>query len=156
MQAKEGVLDWLQNILTMELTAVNRYFVQAEMCQNWGYERLYERLRSISLSEMQDAQRLIRHILYLEGIPNVQRLNQVALGESVLEDLQIDLAAEKEIVNSLAEAIAHCATVSDFTTRGMLEEMIRDEETHVDWFETQLETVRQIGIDNYLTEQLHD
>jgi bacterioferritin len=155
MQAKEGVLEVLNNILTMELTAINRYFLQAEMCRNWGYERLYEKLRSLSMGEMEDTEHLIRHILYLDGLPNVQRLNAVSIGENVLENLQADAEQERQIVATLAGAISHCASVADFTTRNILEEIIRDEETHVDWFETQLETIRQIGLDNYLTEQVH-
>jgi bacterioferritin len=108
----------------------------------------------LARGEMDDAQSLIRHILYLEGIPNMQRLNTVNVGENVLENLQVDLEGEKFAVSTLAQAIAHCAEVGDYTTRGMLEAMIRDEEEHVDWFETQLETIRQIGIENYLTEQV--
>jgi bacterioferritin len=155
MQAKEGVLEYLNQMLTMELTVVNQYFLQAEMCRNWGYDRLYEKFRSLSMGEMQDVQDLIRHILYLEGLPNLQRLNQVAVGEDVLENLQIGLTAERNAVQALTPAIAHCAQVGDYTTRQMFEEMVRSEEEHVDWFETQLETIRQIGIDNYLTQQLH-
>ena len=155
MQAKPGVIDALNTMLMLELTAVNRYFLQAEMMANWGYERLHAKIRALSLSEMEDAEALIKHILYLEGIPNVQRLNQVQIGETPVENLTLDVAEEKLVVSTLAELIAHCASVQDFTTRGMLEAMIKEEEEHVDWFETQLETIRQIGAENYLTEQLH-
>ena len=154
MKAKDGVVERLNNILTIELTAINQYFVQAEMCKNWGFERIYERFRSNSMEEMQDAQHLIGHILYLEGVPNVQRLNQVMVGESVQEDLELDLQAEQGAVEALTEAIAHCASVGDFTTRSILEEMVRSEEQHIDWLETQLETINIIGVDLYLNQQI--
>ena len=154
MKAKDGVVERLNNILTIELTAINQYFVQAEMCKNWGFERIYERFRANSLEEMQDAQQLIAHILYLEGVPNLQRLNQIMVGESVREDLELDLQAEQGAVEALTEAIAHCASVTDFTTRGILEQMVRSEEEHVDWIETQLETINIIGIDLYLNQQI--
>ena len=154
MQAKPGIVDWLNTILTIELTTVNSYFVQAEMCRNWGYEGLYEKLRNLSLGEMKDAQEIIRHILFLEGVPNLQRLNNVRVGENVLEDLTLDHEAELNIVDVLNQAIIHCVQVEDFTTRGILEEMVRDESQHVDWVETQLETIRQIGIEHYLAQHL--
>ncbi len=154
MQAKPGVVDWLNTILTIELTAVNQYFVQAEMCRNWGFEGLHDKLRELSLNEMKDAQALIRHILFLDGVPNLQRLNDVRVGENVLEDLNLDLQAELNIVDVMNQAIVHAVTVGDFTTRGILEEMVRDESGHVDWFETQLETIRQIGTEQYLAQHL--
>ena len=154
MKAKDGVVERLNNILTIELTAINQYFVQAEMCKNWGFERIYERFRDNSLEEMQDAQHIIRHILYLEGVPNLQRLNQIMVGESVREDLELDLQAEQGAVEALTEAIAHCASVGDFTTRSILEEMVRSEEEHIDWLETQLETINIVGIDLYLNQQI--
>jgi bacterioferritin len=156
VQAKEGVLDRLNGILTNELTAINQYFIHAEMCKNWGYDRLHDHLRDASIDEMKDAQALIRHILYLEGIPNLQRLGTVRVGESALENLQLDSQLELSAVEAYREAIAHCAQVGDFTTRGMLEGMGREEEEQLDWLETQLETIRQIGIENYLAQQLRD
>ena len=155
MKAKEGVIDHLNNLLTIELTAINQYFVQAEMCKNWGFDRLYQKFRAISLEEMEDAQHLIAHILFLEGVPNLQRLNQVMVGESVREDLDLDLQAELNAVAALTEAISHCAAVQDFNTRGILEGMIHGEEEHVDWLETQLEIIGTIGIDLYLNQQIH-
>jgi len=155
MQAKPGVIDRLNAILTVELTAINQYFVQAEICRNWGFERLYHRFHESSLAEMQDSQQLIAHILHLEGIPNMQRLNRVMVGESVAECLQLDLELERGAVETLREAITHCRSVEDYTTRRMFEEMIASEETHVDWLESQLETIRQVGIENYLAQQIH-
>ena len=154
MKAKPGVVEALNTILTNELTAINQYFVQARMCQNWGYERLAHQIRAISLDEMKDTEQLIDHILYLEGVPNLQRLGRVRVGETVPENLRLDLALEQHAVATLTEAIALCAEVQDYTTRNILEEMVRDEETHVDWFETQLETIQQVGVELYLSQQI--
>ena len=156
MKAKEGVVDLLNQILTVDLTAINQYFIHAEMCRNWGYERLYHKLRDSSITEMKDAQRIIEHILYLEGMPNLQRLGTVRVGENVEEHLRLDLEAERSAVSLFATAIAHCARVEDYTTRNILEEMIRDEEEHVDWLETQLETIGQVGLQNYLAQHIHE
>ena len=155
MKAKEGVVERLNNILTIELTAINQYFIHSEMVSNWGFQRVAHLFRSNSMSEMQDAQHLIRHILYLEGLPNLQRLNQIQVGESVKEDLDLNLEAEKGAVEVLAEAIAHCSSVGDYTTRSILEGMIREEEEHIDTLETQLEIISAIGIDLYLNQQIH-
>ena len=156
MKAKEGVVDLLNQILTVDLTAINQYFIHAEMCRNWGYERLHHKLRDSSIEEMKDAQRIIEHILYLEGMPNLQRLGTVRVGENVQEHLQLDLEAERSAIGLFATAIAHCARVEDYTTRNILEEMIRDEEEHVDWLETQLETISQVGLQNYLAQQIYE
>ncbi len=156
MRAKEGVVERLNNILTIDLTAINQYFIHSEMCKNWGFNRMAHSLRSNSFEEMKDAQNLIQHVLYLEGIPNLQRLNQVKVGESVLEDLQLDLQSEKEAVEILTEAITHCVRVEDYTTRGLLEGMVRSEEEHIDWLETQLETINTIGLELYLNQQIHE
>ena len=155
MKAKEGVVERLNNILTIELTAINQYFVHSEMASNWGFQRVAHLFRSNSMSEMEDAQHLIRHILYLEGLPNLQRLNQVQVGESIKEDLELNLEAEKGAVEAVAEAITHCASVGDYTTRSILEGMIREEEEHIDTLETQLEIINTIGIDLYLNQQIH-
>jgi bacterioferritin len=154
MKAKEGVLDLLNSVLTTELTAINQYFANAKMCANWGFGRLHDKFRSLSLDEMKDTEEVIDHILYLEGVPNMQRLNAVQLGETVPEQLQAGLQLERGAVEFLRGAIEHCARVGDYTTRGMFEEMIRDEETHVDWFETQLETIRLVGLERYLAQQI--
>ena len=154
MQAKDGVIDLLNTALTIELTAVNQYFVQAEMVRNWGYERLYEKLRESSMEEMKDAQNLIRYILFLEGMPNLQRLNRIGVGENVLEDLRVDLELEQGAVAMLATGVAHCAEVGDYATRGLFEAMIASEQQQIDWLETQLEAIRQVGIENYLSQQL--
>jgi bacterioferritin len=154
MKAKEGVVDLLNRVLTNELTAINQYFVHAEMCHHWGFERLYEHVRKHSFDEMKDAHELIEHVLYLDGIPNLQRLGQVQIGETVLEQLNLDLRLEQEAVGVLTEGIIHCVKVGDYTTRGKLERMVHGEEGHIDWIETQLDAIKQVGIENYLSQQL--
>lgn len=154
MKAKEGVIERLNTLLTGDLTAINQYFLQAEMARNWGLERLYQKLRETSFEEMKDAQRLIRHLLYLEGVPNLQRLGPVRVGETVPEHLELDLQVERQAVATLAEAIAHCGEVGDYTTRSILEEMIQQEEEDIDWLETQLTIIQQVGLENYLAQQI--
>ena len=154
MKAKEGVVELLNKILTEELTVINQYFLHAKMCDNWGYARLEKNVRARSFSEMKDADKIIEHILYLEGVPNVQRLGTVQIGESVPEQLTSDLAKEKAMVTLLTEAIQHCTKVGDFTTRHLLEDMVTDEDEHIDWLETQQETIKQVGLENYLSEQI--
>ena len=154
MKAKDGVVERLNNILTIELTAINQYFIHSEMANNWGFPGVGKLFRSNSMSEMEDAQHLIRHILYLEGLPNLQRLNQIQVGESVKEDFELNLAAEKSAVEALAEAISHCNSVHDYTTRSILEGMIREEEEHIDTLETELEVINSIGIGLYLNRQI--
>ena len=156
MKAKQGVVNLLNKILTEELTVINQYFLHAKMCDNWGYDRLEQKIKERSYSEMKDADKLIEHILYLEGLPNVQRLGTVTVGESVPEQLKVDLAKEKGMVKLLTEGIQHCTKVGDFTTRHMLEDMVTDEDEHIDWIETQQETIRQVGLENYLSEQIHE
>jgi bacterioferritin len=154
VQAKPGVIDLLNQHLTIELTAVNQYFLAAKQCDNWGFARLHDKFRNLSFEEMKDTEGLVEHILYLEGVPNMQRLNQVRVGESVSELLQAGLELERGAVDFLRGAIEHCAREGDYTTRGMFEEMIQDEERHVDWFETQLETIRLVGLEQYLSQQI--
>jgi len=154
MKAKPGVLEFLNTILTNELTAINQYFIHSEMCRSWGVTKLADKLRELSIDEMKDAQQLVRHILYLEGVPNLQRLGNVRVGENVPEDFRLDVQQETDAVAVYADAIRHCVEVGDFTTRNILEEMVRDEEEHIDWLETQLETINQTGLENYLSQQL--
>jgi bacterioferritin len=154
MKAKDGVLEILNKVLTADLTAINQYFLHAKMCENWGYERLYDKVRSRSIDEMKDADELIGHILYLEGVPNVQRLGTVHVGETVPEQLKADLKAEQEMLKLLADGVAHCTKVGDYTTRHMLEDMAKDVDAHIDWIETQMETIKQVGLENYLSEQI--
>ena len=154
MKAKEGVINLLNKILTEELTVINQYFLHAKMCKNWGYDRLHHHVLDRSFGEMKDAQVVIDHILYLDGLPNMQKLGTVKIGENVPEQLKADLDKEKAMVKLMTEGIVHCVKVSDYTTRHMLEEIVNDEEDHIDWIETQLETIQQVGLQNYLSEQI--
>ncbi|MGD9850574.1 MAG: bacterioferritin [Nitrospirales bacterium] len=154
MKAKSGVLDFLNKILTNELTAINQYFLHSEMCEHWGYDRLHHKVKEHAMEEMKHAEELIEHILFLEGFPNMQRLGTITVGETVLEQFKADLKLEMENVNLLREAVTHCAKCGDFATRHKLEEMVQSEEGHIDWIETQQATIEQVGLDNYLTEQI--
>ncbi len=156
MKAREGIVDRLNELLTIDLTAINQYFIQSEMVRNWGFLRTAEKMREASMDEMRDAQKLVRHILYLEGLPNLQRLGPIKIGESVEENLQLDLESEMSALETLAEAIAHCEQVGDFGTREILEDMVREEEEHVDWLETQQETIRQVGTEHYLAQNIRE
>lgn len=154
MKAKEGVLESLNQVLRAELTAIHQYLLHAALCKNWGYERLHEQYSHLATEEVGHSSGLIDHILYLDGEPDVEHIDAVAHGRDVEALFQADLAFECEDVEMLRKAIAHCATVGDFTTRHLLEHMIEDSEEHVDWFETQLQTIKQVGIQNYLAEQI--
>ena len=156
MKAREGIVDRLNELLTIDLTAINQYFIQSEIVRNWGFLRTAEKMREASMDEMRDAQKLVRHILYLEGLPNLQRLGPIKIGESVEENLQLDLESEMSALETLAEAIAHCEQVGDFGTREILEDMVREEEEHVDWLETQQEIIRQVGTEHYLAQNIRE
>jgi len=154
VKSQERINQLLKQILTAELTVINQYFIHSKMCDNWGYDRLHHKVRERSMAEMKDAESLIEHILYLEGVPNMQRLGTVTVGETVPEQLKADLKAEMDMVKTLTDGINHCAKVGDFTTRHMLEDMVKDEDAHIDWIETQLDTIKQVGLENYLSEQI--
>ena len=154
MQAKEGVVDYLNRLLTNELTAINQYFLQAEIVESQGFPRLYRELKRLSIEEMKEAEEMIEHILYLEGMPNLQRLGPVNIGENVQEHIEADLALEKAQDALLAEAIEHCSKVGDHTTRAILERKIEEEKAHIDWAETELEVIKQLGLPHYLAQQI--
>ncbi|WP_455241669.1 bacterioferritin [Petrachloros mirabilis] len=154
MKAKEGVVEFLNQVLKAELTAVHQYLLHAAVCKNWGYERLHEHFSHLAQEEVGHSAGLIDHILYLEGMPEVEKLDAVARGRDVLALFEADRAFECEDVDLLRKAIAHCAKVGDFTTRHVLEDMVVDSEEHVDWFETQLKAIKQVGVENYLAEQI--
>lgn len=156
MKGSAKVIDHLNDILTAELTAINQYFIHAKMCQNWGYKRLGKHIYEESIDEMKHADVLIERILFLEGIPNVQRYSKVNVGETVKEQLEIDLEMEYDAVTRFRKAIKVARDEEgDDATAVMLEKMLISEEEHVDWLETQLELVKQIGLENYLAQQIH-
>lgn len=154
MQTSGRIVELLNDYLTLELTAVNAYFAHSRMCANWGYERLAERLREISFGEMRDVEELIDRILYFEGVPNLQRLGSVQLGESPVEALRLGLETERGLVRWLTEAIPVCIEEGDQATREFLAARLTDEEEHVDWFETQLDVVDRLGEAHYLAQQM--
>jgi bacterioferritin len=148
------MLELLNEVLTGELTAVNQYFVDARMCSNWGYLRLADHLRQESIGEMRHAEELIDRILYLEGVPNMQRLGSVRVGETVPEKLGLALQLERDAITRLNRGIALAVEKADNGSRELLEGMLEDEEEHADWLETQLELLRQIGEAHYLAQQV--
>lgn len=156
MHGHPDVIEILNEILTAELTAINQYFIHAKMCENWGLRRLADKVREESIDEMKDADDIIERILYLEGIPNLQRLNSVRVGETVAEQFAVDLQLEKDAVERYNRAIALCTERGDHGTRELLEDKLVGEEAHADWLETQISLVDQIGLELYLSTQVHD
>ncbi|HSB84713.1 MAG TPA: bacterioferritin [Ilumatobacteraceae bacterium] len=156
MQTDPKIVQILNDTLTAELTAINQYFIHAKMCENWGYARLASHIRDESIDEMKHADIVIERILFFEGVPNLQRLNPVKVGETVPEQFHVDLELEYAAVKRLNDGIGTCVALGDNTTRALLEQILISEEAHIDWLETQLETIRQIGEAQYLTEQLRD
>ncbi|OQW33887.1 MAG: bacterioferritin [Nitrospira sp. SG-bin1] len=154
MKAKEGVLEVLNQVLRSELTAVHQYLLHAALCKNWGYERLHEHYSHLANEEVEHSAGLIDHILYLNGTPEVGRLDTIAQGQDVGTLFQADLDFEREDAELLRKGIVHCAKVGDFTTRHLLEHMIIDTEEHIDWFETQLRAIDQLGPNRFLSEQI--
>jgi bacterioferritin len=154
MKGDPKVIDLLNEILTGELTAVNQYWVHAKMCQNWGYERLHEHIRNESIGEMKHADMLIERILFLEGLPNVQRLGKVNVAQSAVEILKNDLAVETVAIPLLNRSIETCRQVGDNNTEALLKGILESEEEHVDWLESQLELVKQVGEAQYLAQQI--
>jgi bacterioferritin len=156
MRGNEQVITLLNDVLTAELTAINQYFIHARMCENWGYERLWKKVREESIGEMRHADQLIERILYLEGVPNVQRLGKVRVGETVPEQLQLDLEVERAAVTMLNNGIELCRSLGDNGSRELLEGILKGEEQHINWIEAQLTLIQQMGQAHYLAQQVHD
>ena len=155
MTGDDDVIELLNEVLTAELTAINQYFVDAKMFANWGYERLAAKFRDESVDEMRDADRLIERVLYLEGMPNLQRLGTVRVGEDPAEKLRLALDLEKEAIARLNRGVALCSAKGDNGSRDLLEEILEGEEEHADWLETQLVAIDRIGEAHYLAQHLH-
>jgi bacterioferritin len=156
MKGDPKIIEVLNEVLTAELTAINQYFVHGEMCENWGYERLHKIIRKHSIGEMKHAEEVIERVLFLEGIPNVQRLWKISIGENVQEILKADYALELDALPRLNSGIELCREVGDNNSRHLLEEILEEEEKHVDWLEAQLSLVEQVGIQNYLAQQIKE
>ena len=154
MKGHDKIIEKLNEVLTAELTAINQYFIHAKMCGNWGYARLAGKIRAESIDEMKHADTLIDRILYLDGIPNMQRLYKVNVGETVKEQFELDLELEKVAIARLNAAVTLCRDLGDNGSREMLEHMLVSEEEHADWLETQLELMRQIGEQLYCAQQI--
>jgi bacterioferritin len=156
MHGDDEILELLNEVLTAELTAVNQYFLDARMLSNWGYERLGKQFYDESLDEMKDADQLIQRILYFDGMPNLQRLGTIRVGETAPEKLALALDLEKEAIERLNRGIARSAELGDNGTRDLLEEILEGEEGHADWLEAQLELISQVGEAHYLAQQIRD
>jgi bacterioferritin len=156
MKGPDQVVTLLNDVLTAELTAVNQYFIHARMCENWGYERLWKKIREESIGEMRHADRLMARILYLEGLPNVQRLGKVNVGQTVPEQLRLDLELERAAVKALNAGIEVCRGLADNGSRELLEDILKAEEDHINWIEAQLELIRQVGEAHYLSQQIRE
>jgi bacterioferritin len=156
VRGHEDVIELLNEVLTAELTAVNQYFLDAKMFGNWGYERLAEKFRHESIDEMKDADELIERILYLDGLPNLQRLGTVRVGETPAEKLELGLELERQAIDRLNGGIALCVQHGDNGSRELLEKILIGEEEHADWLEAQLGLIRQLGDAHYLAQQIRD
>jgi bacterioferritin len=156
VQGDPEIIEALNDVLTAELTAINQYFIHHKMCENWGYERLSKKKREESIGEMKDADAVMERILYFDGVPNMQRLFPVRVGEDPIEQHKADLAVETEAIQRLNDAITLCREKGDNGTRDLLERILHGEEEGADWLEAQLHIVDQIGKEQYLAEQIHE
>ena len=156
MKGNQKVLETLNMLLADELTAINQYMVQSEMCADWGYQKLHEAIEKRAIDEMKHAEKLIGRILFLEGIPVVNNLNKINIGSTVDKQHKNDQAAEEMAIKAYNDAIKQAVELGDNGTRDMLEEILEDEEEHIDWIESQLDQIEQMGLQVYLGEQLEE
>lgn len=154
MQGSQAIIDALNTVLTKELTAINQYFLHARMLQNWGLEKLGRLEYKASIDEMKHADELIKRILFLEGLPNLQKLDRIRIGQTVQEVMEADLSVENEAVPHLKKCIKLAESESDYVTRNLFLHILESEEEHVDWLETQLSLLKQIGVQNFIQSQI--
>jgi len=156
MKGNEKILETLNELLADELTAINQYMVQSEMCADWGYQKLHEAIEKRAIEEMKHAEQLIGRILFLEGKPIVSNLNKINIGATVDVQHKNDQKAEEGAIKAYNDAIKLAVEAGDNGTRDMLEEILEDEEEHIDWIESQLDQIEQMGLQVYLGEQLEE
>jgi len=155
MKGDPKVIEILNEVLTGELTAINQYFLHARMCKSWGYDKLADKVHKESIDEMKHASALTDRILFLEGLPNLQRLGKLKIGETVPEQLESDLALENEAIPRLRKGIKICLEAADHGSRELLEHILVSEEEHTDWLEAQIGLIKEMGKDHYLAQQIH-
>ncbi len=154
MKGDSKVIEFLNQALKAELTAINQYFLHSRMFEDWGLNRLAKKEYSESIEEMNHADELIKRILFLEGLPNLQNLGQLRIGENPIEALECDLALEQDAIPMYREAVAYAESIRDYVSRDLFQTILDDEEEHVDWLETQLDLVKRIGTERYLQSQI--
>ena len=154
MKGNAELINTLNLLLADELTAINEYMVHSEMCANWGFDRLHKATEKRAIDEMKHAEKLIGRILFLEGIPVVDRMNELRIGADVATQLKNDQLAEGRAVRSYNEAIPQAVQAGDNGTRELLESILKDEEAHIDWLEAHLDQIKQMGIQNFLAQQV--
>jgi bacterioferritin len=154
MKGSDKIIELLNETLTAEITAVNQYWVHARMCENWGFSKLWEKIRHEAIDEMKHADQIVARILFMDGVPNLSRLGSVKIGQNVPEMLKLDLEVEMVALDRLNKGVAACVELGDNGSRELFERILVDEEEHADWLEAQLELVEQVGVQNYLAAQI--
>jgi bacterioferritin len=153
MKGKQEVIDMLNVLLADELTAINQYFLHAEMCEDWGYDKLHEVIEHRAIQEMKHAEKLIGRILFLEGMPIVSELNKISIGDTVLKQLENDHTAEKDAIEMYNKAVSLTSQMADNGSKILVESILTEEEDHIDWIEEQMDLIEQMGYQRYLNKQ---